>query len=54
MAALAGRKEVVEVLIAKGADVNAKDRQGRTPSKWAEQRGHTEIADLLHKHEAKE
>jgi len=34
-------------------DVNAKDKQGRTPLKWVQQRGHNEVADLLRKHWAK-
>jgi len=54
MAVLAGRKEAVEGLVGKGVDVNAKDKQGRTPLKCAEQRGHKEIAELLRKHGARE
>ena len=42
-----GINEIVELLIAKGADVNVKSR-GRTPLDWA--KDITEIADLLRKH----
>ena len=44
-----GCKETVELLIAKGADVNAKDEDGATPLVYAE----GEKADLLRKHGAK-
>ena len=47
--ARSGRKEVVELLIAKGADVNAKDVDGKTPLNSAE----GETADLLRKHGGK-
>ena len=53
-AAHEGHKEVVELLILKGADVNAKDNGGNTPldSLIGFQR-HPEIADLLRKHGGK-
>jgi ankyrin repeat protein len=47
-----GHKEVVELLIANGARVNAWSRYG-TPLDKAVDKGRTEIADLLRKHGAK-
>jgi ankyrin repeat protein len=46
-AARYGHKEVVELLIAKGADINAKDTQGWTPLYLAINQGRKEIAKLL-------
>jgi len=43
-------KEVVELLIANGADVNPKDMKGQTP---LDMTNHPEIADLLRKHGGK-
>ena len=56
-AAYYGHKEIVELLIAKGADVNAKvkggDYKGDTPLDWAINHNHPETADLLRKHGGK-
>ena len=56
-AAEGGHKEIVELLIAKGADVNAKGEsgwlKGRTPLDSAIQVKNTETADLLRKHGGK-
>jgi len=49
-----GNKDLVELLIQNGADVNAKSGQGETPLALAEQREHREIVKLLQKHGAKE
>ena len=61
----AGNKEAVELLIAGGTDVNAKDEDGETPLDWAirgstkamqesaHPRHHHETADLLRKHGGK-
>jgi ankyrin repeat protein len=47
-AAAGGQNEIVELLIAKGADVNAKDyRVRRTPLHSAAAHGHKEVAKLL-------
>ncbi|MCX5643647.1 MAG: ankyrin repeat domain-containing protein [Phycisphaerae bacterium] len=53
-AAFAGHKEMVELLIARGADANIRNYRGHTALDLAEQRGHTEIAEVLRKHGAKE
>ena len=48
LAALMGHKEIVGLLIAKGADVNAKDyKYGITPLLNAAMGGHKETAELL-------
>ena len=52
-AAANGHKEIAELLITKGADVNAKDEDGGTPLDGAISRNQTEIADLLRKHGGK-
>ena len=46
-AARYGHKEVAQLLIAKGADINAKDTRGRTPIDLAMNQGRKEIAKLL-------
>ena len=53
-AAIEGREgceEIVELLIANGADVNAKDVYDKTPLDLAKR--HPELADLLRKHGGK-
>ena len=52
-AAEMGSKEVAELFIAKGADVNKMSNKCKTPLDWAIEEGHTETADLLRKHGAK-
>ena len=48
-----GGKEVAALSLAKGAEVNAKDKSGATPLGGAIRRKHSEIADLLRKHGGK-
>ena len=52
-----GHQEIAEMLIAKGADVNAKvafgPLQGKTPLDSANNSGRTAIVDLLRKHGGK-
>jgi ankyrin repeat protein len=48
-----GHKEIAELLIAKGADVNAKIEDGKTPLDLAISFRQTETADLLRKHGGK-
>ena len=38
---------MVKLLLAKGADVSAKDQQGRTTFSMAEAAGESQVADLL-------
>lgn len=52
-AAVKGDKKEAELLIAKGADVNAKNKYGWTPLSLAESKGHREIAELLRSHGGK-
>ncbi len=49
-----GHREIVEFLIAEGADVNAKNNAGSTPLYLAKGKGHHAIAELLVQHGATE
>ena len=48
-----GRKEIAELLIAEGADVNEMDKDGSTPLDVAIRSDEPELADLLRKHGGK-
>ena len=48
-----GYKEIAELLISKGADVNPKNYNDETPLDWAIQYNKTETAELLRKHGGK-
>jgi 26S proteasome non-ATPase regulatory subunit 10 len=47
IAAMAGHKEIVALLLSQGADVNARANLGRTPLHWAAWNGHFEVARIL-------
>jgi beta-lactamase regulating signal transducer with metallopeptidase domain len=53
-AAADGDLEQVKSLIAKGVDINARDKEGRTALTLAKENEHEEIVVLLRMHEAKE
>ena len=46
-AAYEGYREIVELLIAKGADVNAKNKRGMTPLHLAAEYGRNQVVELL-------
>lgn len=52
-AALDGSSDVVQMLIAANANVNARDQYGCTPLHLAVWRGHKDIAKLLVEHDAR-
>jgi ankyrin repeat protein len=49
-AAMYGCKDVAELLLTKGAEVNAKDEDGETPLHWAARHGHKDVVELLRRH----
>ena len=53
-AAGSGRTDIVQLLLAKGADVNAKNNYGETALFWAKKMGHKEIVRILKEAGAKE
>ena len=42
-----GQKEIVKLLLEKNADITAKDGDGYSALDYAEEKGHTEIVQLL-------
>jgi ankyrin repeat protein len=54
MACSRGNKDLAELLITKGVDVNARDRRGQTALDYEQQAGFSEITEVLRKHGAKE
>jgi ankyrin repeat protein len=52
-AVISGNKDLVELLITNGAEVNVNDVQNRTPLDFAQRWGTGEIVELLKKHGAK-
>ena len=49
LASLEGHTNVVRILLAHGADVNAENKNGALPIRLARFRGHTEIVEILTK-----
>jgi hypothetical protein len=49
-AATQGHKDIVEYLLRNAAEVNPKDRFGRTPLRWAEENQHGAVVRLLKKY----
>lgn len=54
MVAGGGHLDIVQLLVKNSADVNTKDRRGQKPLDVAQQRGQTEIVELLRKLGSKE
>ena len=48
------RLDIVQYLVDKGADVNAKDKDGRTPMMTAKKKRHKNVVEFLKQHGAKE
>lgn len=46
-AAFYGHKDIVELLLNRGAKINPKEKGGRTPLYWAAKQGHMEVVELL-------
>ncbi|KAL4147496.1 hypothetical protein PRNP1_011252 [Phytophthora ramorum] len=51
-AAVVGKVNAAKLLLEKGANPNAKDRDGRTPLHWAARNNHDEVVSLLLAHKA--
>ena len=49
-----GKQEIAEKLLAQGTLINARDRKGKTPLDYAQNNGHTQLAELLQTYAQKE
>jgi len=54
VAAYKGHRQIVLLLLQKGANMNQKTKTGATPLMCAKGRGHASVAELLRKHGAVE
>ena len=52
-ASTSGDKEIIELLIGKDADLNAKDKFGKTPLDFSVRLDQNQTTDLLLKHDGK-
>ena len=52
LASALGHEEIITLLIDNGADLNAKDEDGKTPLFYASSKGHKEIVEILINHGA--
>lgn len=50
MASATGNKDIVELLLSKGADVNVKDADRKTPLYYAIAKGYNNVARILRNH----
>jgi len=53
-AASEGHRDMVELLLANKADINAKDNDNKTPLDYAVKNAHEDVAELLRQHGGKE
>lgn len=47
LAAREGHPDIVRILVDKGADINIKDKNGRTALMWAIENGHSDVVQVF-------
>jgi len=52
LAAINGQRNIAEMLIARGAGLNARDKSGHTPLSWAMEKNQPALVELLKHHGA--